>query len=272
VDYQNVPLLLQALREAFAAANRTDYIIAMATPPNVQDLQAGYNLPAMAQYLDFFSVLSYEINGLWNNPAVVEANTDLPYIENAVEYILKAGVPSNQIVLGLASFGISYILADPTCTTAGCPFSGEGPSGCGGSYGNIPRFNIDQYIDSGEYNSLRFNNESSSMELVVNETNWITFDDTDTWNIRTTYALDMCLRGYFWWTVDMLTTPAPLSPRAGPKPIPPTPSPTTYAYQQLVAAEAKSSAVVGAATTTMYQMIMMSLTLLLVVLSAASMS
>jgi GH18 family chitinase len=40
-----------------------------------------------------------------------------------------AGVPPSQVVLGLGFYGRSFTLANPECTSPGCPIAGTGELG-----------------------------------------------------------------------------------------------------------------------------------------------
>lgn len=43
----------------------------------------------------------------------------------ALSMITKAGVPSNKIVVGFASYARSFQMVDPSCTGPNCPFTGS---------------------------------------------------------------------------------------------------------------------------------------------------
>lgn len=179
-------------------------------------LSTGYNLPALAPYVDFFNLMAYDIHGDWDIPQIIGAHTDLSYIKNSVQYFLHNGVPSNKIVLGLAAYGHTYYLSDPTCTAPGCGFTSGGPGGCAGATGDMPYFTIDQYVQSKNYDSLTFNPTTSSMEMVISGNVWISFDDPVTLGIKAAYAASMCMRGTMWWAVDLLTSPILLGSSASP--------------------------------------------------------
>jgi chitinase len=98
-------------RDAFDAAS-VDLQLSMATPVAAVNLDAGYDLPTLAKGLDFFNIMTYDIHGAWDSPKVVGANTDMPYIFNAVKYFLNAGVSPNKLVLGLAAYGRTYTMND----------------------------------------------------------------------------------------------------------------------------------------------------------------
>ncbi|KAI2507147.1 hypothetical protein MHU86_7314 [Fragilaria crotonensis] len=115
-DKQNLVLLVQKMRSVFDAAN-LGLQLTMAIPIN--NLDSGYNLTALADSLDFFNVMAYDIHGPWDDPQVVGANTDIFAIFDDIQNILNKGVSSNKLVLGLAAYGHTFKLVDSSCTTAG---------------------------------------------------------------------------------------------------------------------------------------------------------
>jgi chitinase len=84
------------------------------------------------------------------------ANSDMPYIFHSVKYFLDAGVAPSKLVLGLAAYGRTYTLSNTSCATAGCSFSGGATGGCAGAVGIMPYFSVDEYVQSGTFNSLKF--------------------------------------------------------------------------------------------------------------------
>ena len=99
-----------------------DYLITMAIPISIPRLTEGYNLQSLAQNLDWFNVMSYDIAGYWSNE--VGSHTDMRHIRSVISYILNQNVPSNSLVFGLAAYGRTFSLSDPSCMDIGCPFEG----------------------------------------------------------------------------------------------------------------------------------------------------
>jgi chitinase len=225
-DIQNFPLLVQAVRNAADAAGK-QIVISLAITVGTSRLATGYDLAALAKYVDFFNLMAYDIHGDWDIPQVIGAHTDLSYIKQSVEYFLKNGVTPDKMVLGLAAYGHTYYLSDPTCITPGCGFTAGGPGGCAGATGDMPYFTIDQYVQSKNYNSLTFNPSTSSMEMVISGNVWISFDNPYTLGIKASYAASTCMRGTMWWAVDLLASPIVL----GTSPTTPT-SPTRIVVTQ----------------------------------------
>ncbi len=212
-DLKNFPLLLKAIRDASIVA-RKKILITIAIPVDQDILKTGYNLNALSKQVDFFNVMAYDVNGIWNYPPVIGANTALPSIKSAIKYMLQKGVPSNKMVLGLAAYGNGFYLVDPNCNepNIGCEFiTPDGPPGCGGDNGSLPDFTINQYIQRNNFDALRFNPRTVSMELITGGNIWISFDNAKTFNMKASYAAATCLRGTMWWSVDQLVSPITLN-------------------------------------------------------------
>ena len=99
-----------------------DYLITMAIPISIPRLKEGYNLQSLAQNLDWFNIMSYDIAGYWSSE--VGSHTDMRHIREVIPYILNEKVPSNSLVFGLGAYGRTFSLSDPSCVDIGCPFEG----------------------------------------------------------------------------------------------------------------------------------------------------
>ncbi|KAL7535087.1 hypothetical protein ACHAXR_006266 [Thalassiosira sp. AJA248-18] len=207
-DKANYPLLLQAIRAAFNTAGRSDWLITVATSINLQRLDDGYDMPAMEPHIDWFNMMSYDIYGSFS--AEAGSNTDMSYIRTTMAVIFDLWeVPREKLVLGLAAYGRSSRLSNPTCTTPGCPINGAGLTGCHGESGNLPWFQIKRdYVDTGNYKTLELNMNTGSMEMISTDGYLFTsFDNEVTFNIKYQYAFENCMRGIMWWAVDLITEP-----------------------------------------------------------------
>ena len=214
-DYENYPLLCQALREAFDVEN-SEWLITVATSINWNNrIKPGYNLVSMEPYVDWFGIMSYDIYGAWDPTA--GAHTDMRYIKNTMNEIFALGIPREKLVLGLAAYGRSTRLTSPSCYTIGCAVSGAGLSGCHGEPGNLPYFEIMEIVFDEEYDELYQNPITQSMELITGGYQYFTsFDNPDTLKIKVDYADEQCLRGVMWWAVDLIRQPIILGPTSSP--------------------------------------------------------
>ena len=193
--------MCESIRNALDEASITngrqqddEYLLTMAIPINPLKLHQGYNLRQLSKYIHWFHLMSYDINGAWNE--LTGSNTDMEYISNTIDNsILNNGIDASQLVFGMASYGRSMILQSPTeCNTSGCPIDNEATNsnvaGCSGEVGFIPLFEIQEtYVHSKNYNSLLLNEVSGSMEMIVNDNIWISFDLKESFKIKRDWYL-----------------------------------------------------------------------------------
>ena len=191
-DFVKYALLLQEVRRAFnqvKAEKGITLLLTVATPVNPEKLNEGFDLRSMVKSVDWFNLMAYDINGHWNPEA--GSNTDMEYIEMTVEYMMDQGVTGDKMALGLASYGRSMRLTNPSCMTEGCPINGAGVEGCNGEMGFSPLFDLRQkYIDNKSYNSLLMNEKTGSMEMIVEDYSvFVTFDLEQTFQVKRDYYL-----------------------------------------------------------------------------------
>jgi chitinase len=116
-DKANFTLLLQALRERLDAAGKADtkrYLLTAA-------LGAGHKhveIDKVAPLLDWVNLMAYDFSGTWDarsghlaplfaDPALAGANPQNS-VAGLVDHYLAAGVPAQQIVLGVPFYGYSW--------------------------------------------------------------------------------------------------------------------------------------------------------------------
>jgi chitinase len=228
-DTENYVRLCEELRRQFSIAEE-GFLLTMATP--IGHYASNYNFIGLANYVDWFNIMSYDIHGYWDNPQVVGFQTDLREIEAYVAQYYD-GVSGDKLVLGLASYGRTYTLSSVSCSSPGCSFSsGGGATSCTSSVGFIGYFEIQKLIENGQYDKNVFDEVSGSMYLSDGNL-WISYDNAYTFSLKRGYAERECMRGVMEWAMDMsqgsnplvdnpVNPPAPSVPTT-PAPQPPTP-------------------------------------------------
>jgi chitinase len=90
----------------------------------------------MAKLLDYFIFMTYDLHGQWDygnkfaNPSCANGNCLHSHINrtetrNSMSMITKAGVPAEKVIIGIASYGRSFRMADKSCTGPQCLFTGS---------------------------------------------------------------------------------------------------------------------------------------------------
>jgi len=207
-DYGNYVLLVQAIREAFDDVSYVLHLeLSMAIPISYFYLEKGYNLIALNSKVDYFNVMSYDLNGSWSS--AIATHTNINIIKESFNYFFETGIPSQKLILGLALYGRTYVLDDPLCNYTGCPFKNSGPGGCAGALNYMPYFTIQHdYIEAGNFKSyVSHNLTTGSAVLIVDGDDgdiWIDFDSEETLRLKREFAAEECLGGIMWWALDML--------------------------------------------------------------------
>lgn len=211
VDKENLVLLCQELRKYFDDAPEK-FELSMAIPANTTRFELGYDFINLAPVVHSFNVMAYDVHGLWDEPKIIGAHSDISLINEAIDYMLtNSSVPASQILLGLAAYGRSYTLADDACLTLGCPFHRNSNKtaigGCLDTAGFVPFVEIYNWEQEGQgkgYDSITVDVASYSAVMVKDDNQLISFDNDETFKAKVDYATSKCLGGTMVWAIDML--------------------------------------------------------------------
>jgi chitinase len=213
-DYDNYVLMVKELRDAFNAASEP-FELSVAIPGNVTKLEMGFDLAGLAEHVDWFNIMAYDLWGSWDPKKIAKSHTDFRMIDEAVEY-MSHFIQRSQLVLGMGSYGRTYEMKDEDCLDLECPFDGPGKAGCEGTDGFLPYFEIADIVTSRAYDSLRYDDDSESIVMVTDGNRLISYDNTVSFNRKIQYAEEMCLMGKMLWAIDMLKDGSnPLSSNSG---------------------------------------------------------
>jgi Chitinase len=108
--------------------------VSVATPASYYHLK-NFPIAQMASVVDYVVFMTYDLHGQWDygssgsqdgcpNGDCLRSHVNLTETNWALSIITKAGVPSNKVVVGIASYGRSFRLADPNCISPLCRYTG----------------------------------------------------------------------------------------------------------------------------------------------------
>ncbi|KAI8904817.1 glycoside hydrolase superfamily [Gorgonomyces haynaldii] len=206
-DIDNYLALVSQLRARFGFT----YSLSIAAPASFWYLK-GFDIGNMASFLDYIVYMTYDLHGNWDwankwvGPAL-NTHNNWKEVQQTVNLIQKAGVPSNKLLLGLGYYGRSFKLADPSCTQLlACKYQNPGrydpstqqyenaarPGACTQVGGILASFEIDRII------------KDQNLTLVLNNgQDFVGYDDAFTIGIKTQKAREMCFKGVAFWAADM---------------------------------------------------------------------
>ena len=122
---------VKELKELFAPHNM---LVTAAVSASQTIIDAGYDVPVLAQYLDYLNLMSYDFHGSWesvtgHNSPLLGCNADKLNTDTAVKHWIAKGFPANKIQMGLGIYGRSFTLTNSANNGIGADSSGPGVEG-----------------------------------------------------------------------------------------------------------------------------------------------
>ncbi len=226
-DGNNLAAFLVLLREKLGSSKS----LSIAAPASFWYLR-GFPIASMATTLDYLVYMTYDLHGqwdynnTWSDPGCpsplgncLRSHVNLTETVNALSMITKAGVPSNKVVVGLASYGRSFQMTTPGCTGPTCTFTGPSSGAKAGRCTQTPG-----YISNAEINEILagnggarvFHDSLSDTDIVVYDSvQWVAYMNKDTKSLRTDLYQRLNMGGVSDWAVDLqefVEAPTPTVP------------------------------------------------------------
>jgi GH18 family chitinase len=180
VDVKNYPLLLQMIQLKFRIEQKS-WGITITVPTSYWYLR-WFDLKEIAKYVTYLNLMSYDLHGIWDSTdpigPYVYGHTNLTEIDLALQLFWRNNISPSIINLGLAFYGRTFELSDPSCTTPGCGFKGPGPKGpCTDTPGILSYREIQDILTkNGSYQ--QFYDADASVNYVVYDEIGCEFDPT----------------------------------------------------------------------------------------------
>jgi chitinase len=222
-DTYNLLKLMQELREAIGKSK----IISTAVTFNlfVVNYQPLQDLSKFAEILDYINLMCYDFNGSWSNIISHQSSlyptggNDSGFsVEGAVKNWMNAKFPSNKIVIGIPSYGISWISSTSNNNGLLQIPSNSFPKGDeedvmnaeSGRYSGIWKYkNLRKQILQSSFKDatgdwIRVWDSKSSVPYLYNKVSrqFITYDDPESVKIKADYVIERNLGGMMMWEIE----------------------------------------------------------------------
>ncbi|KAE8149794.1 hypothetical protein BDV25DRAFT_172654 [Aspergillus avenaceus] len=190
--------------------------LSIAAPASYWYLRS-YQIGALSLVLDYLVFMTYDLHGQWDHsnhwatPGCAEGNclrshVNLTETHQALAMVTKAGMPSNKVITGVASFGRAFKMTTAGCTGPDCTFtgveSGARPGRCTGTGGYLAMAEIQEIIDSNP-SAETWTDKSFSNVLVYNQTEWVAYSDDENKAQRNIMYEGLNLGGTVEWATSM---------------------------------------------------------------------
>ena len=131
------------MREAFESESqefkRPRLLLTAAVPVGPDNINGGYDVPAVASDLDFINVMAYDFHGKWENTVGHNAPLNAPSSDSewrkqlSVDYAsnlwVKLGAPREKLIIGMPTYGRTFQLSNQARFRVNDPASGGGVAG-----------------------------------------------------------------------------------------------------------------------------------------------
>ncbi|XP_076441133.1 acidic mammalian chitinase-like [Babylonia areolata] len=142
-DRDRFSVFVKEIRAAYeqdaTSTGRPRLLVTAAVSAGKATIDTAYDIPKISQYLDFISLMSYDLHGSWekftghNSPLFARSDeTGLQStlnIDFAAQYWVSKGAPPDKLIIGMALYGRSFTLADASNHAPGAPAPQAGQPG-----------------------------------------------------------------------------------------------------------------------------------------------
>jgi hypothetical protein len=164
------------------------------------------------------SLFRYDIHGQWDygntfsdvgcpTGNCLRSHINFTETYNSLVMITKAGVPSNQVIVGVSSYGRAFQMTTAGCTGPDCtytgPTSGAIEGRCTLTNGYISDAEIKEIVASDPSAHTYVDSTSYSNILTYGSDQWVAYMDPSNKATRTSIYHSMFLGGVTDWAVDL---------------------------------------------------------------------
>ncbi|GJJ77066.1 chitinase [Entomortierella parvispora] len=217
-DRDLVTALFQEMRAAIDAEG-SGLVLSLAGASFVDAIQ-GFDLEKVAAAADFVMIMAYDLYGSDDLTHLVNIHTALVQmptenhgghsVQGAVELYLDRGVPRQKLVLGLALYGKTFLLADAHQQQPGRALFTQGgdPSSCIETRGDMAYNEISTLLHptSPQQPAVvpRWDPDGKVFYFVYGhgDNNWVGYDDRPSLDLKLQLVTEADLAGVMWWSLD----------------------------------------------------------------------
>ncbi|KAG9123023.1 hypothetical protein FRC07_000343, partial [Ceratobasidium sp. 392] len=209
-DKVNLVSLVKEFRAAISSSG-TAYGLTITTPSSYYYLRH-FDVAEIVKWIDWFNHMTYDLHGVWDKDSkflgpYINSHSNLTEIDISMNLFWRNNIPASKISMGLGFYGRSFQLANSACTTPGCQFTGPAKAGaCTGAAGILSYSEIQAAIGGNAVNKKRAAtvqwDKTAAVKYAYWGDQWISYDDSDTFQQKLDYANKLGLGGMLIWAID----------------------------------------------------------------------
>ncbi|KAI4456666.1 chitinase [Holotrichia oblita] len=207
-------LLAVELREAFEAEaqelKKPRLLLTAAVPVGPDNIKGGYDVPAVASYLDFINLMAYDFHGKWeretgHNAPLYAPSSDSEWrkqlsVDHAANLWVRLGAPKEKLIIGMPTYGRTFTLSNSKKYGVNSPASGGGKEG---TYtkesGFLAYYEVCEMLLNGA--TYIWHDEMKTPYCVQGD-QWVGFDDEKSIRMKMKWIKDSGFGGAMVWSLD----------------------------------------------------------------------
>ncbi|KAJ8944658.1 hypothetical protein NQ314_009420 [Rhamnusium bicolor] len=187
--------MILELREAFEAEaqeiKKNRLLLSAAVPVGPDNIKGGYDVPAVASYLDFINLMAYDFHGKWERETGHNAPLYSPSSDSQYQKQLNIEHAAN----------LSFTLSDTNRHGVHAPASGGGKEGTySKESGFLAYYEICEMLQNG---ATYYWDDEMKVPYLVDGDQWVGFDDEKSIRHKMKWVKESGYAGAMVWTVDM---------------------------------------------------------------------
>ncbi|KAJ5737069.1 uncharacterized protein N7483_002194 [Penicillium malachiteum] len=204
----NYLAFLQDMRSALPS----DAVLSVTAPSSYWYLKQ-FPIKEISETVDFINYMTYDLHGTWDlGNAYAQwgctagdclfSHVNMTETMWALSMITKAGVSTNQIMVGVSSYGRSFQMTEAGCTASDCTWSAGGAAGpCTDTVGYISNAEMNEILASDS--TAVATSDDVSDYLVYNSTQWVGYMTNSTKASRQAMYQSYNFAGTAEWAIDL---------------------------------------------------------------------
>lgn len=168
-----------------------------------------FDIVGLQSHVDWFNLMSYDLHGSWDatnkfTGPFINSHTNLTEIQDSVDLLWRNDIDPDKVVFGVAFYGRSFTLTNPSCSTPGCTFaSGGNPGKCSNTAGVLLNTEIERIVSDNKLTPKLLSKEGVKTISWGNQ--WVSFDDEQTFTLKGNFAKRQCIKGVMVWAISQDT-------------------------------------------------------------------
>nr|XP_003933503.1 acidic mammalian chitinase isoform X3 [Saimiri boliviensis boliviensis] len=211
LELRDCPEMREAFEQEAKQTNKPRLMVTAAVAAGISNIQSGYEIPQLSQYLDYIHVMTYDLHGSWEgytgeNSPLYKYPTDTGSnaylnVDYVMSYWKDNGAPAEKLIVGFPTYGRTFTLSNPSNTGIGAPTSGAGPAGpYTRESGFLAYYEICTFLKNGATQEW---DAPQEVPYAYQGNEWVGYDNVKSFEIKAQWLKQNNFGGAMVWAIDL---------------------------------------------------------------------